>query len=727
MNPNSVSITSTRSNPEIGSLGSNENSTLTSTSISSTPSTPLTSSMTHTPVSGSDKMSATLRRKLNKFLETNLENEDFLTSLNTLSTIYGSNSLSNRRNLRGNLDQKLLSTSLQFLSAFHLLHQDLELVDHDIKELRNLCEDMQKKLQSTTELAGSLMQTAATLQKAKERNSKKLEIAESFLEKFQISQSELNRLRSTVPLDEKFFETLNKIQKIQTQCKLLLRTQHQSAGLEIMDVMALHQQTAYDKLYRWVKTECRNLESETPELHPSLKTAFKALSNRSVLLSCCLDEVEATRNRAILRSFIRALTQGGPNGIPRPIELQAHDPLRYVGDMLAWIHHSLASEYDLLYTLLFNDDSYSDTDRDESSQKKSTNSDQFDEKLSSEDEKNTHTSNSNDVTNSIKKVLAGSFEGICRPFKVRFEQVLLGDMAGLVTIWKLANLLDFYVQSTLSRHLTSDSPLSICFIECKEMGMKRFYHLLKESGDELLHHPPGPPISLSPPHAVHEAMNRLVDIMASYDSSIISNESREQQFSPVLTAILDPLLQMCTLSATQLPAADMAVYMINCLSVIQNAILPYNFAGKRVEMLSAQIEAHMDTLVEEETSSILLNCGLAEKLSILKYRETDGPLSQVHGMDHRSLIPPLRSFESSVFETGTLVMNQCDRVIQESLRTSAKNSVTTLIASAYATLYYAIMDPSNQYDSPLTILHYNPEQFGLLLGLNNPGSFRSRT
>ena len=49
--------------------------------------------------------------------------------------------------------------------------------------------------------------------------------------------------------------------------------------------------------------------------------------------------------------FITALTRGGPSGMPRPIEVHAHDPQRYLGDMLAWVHQALASERDLLVAL----------------------------------------------------------------------------------------------------------------------------------------------------------------------------------------------------------------------------------------------------------------------------------------------------------------------------------------------------------------------------------------
>lgn len=58
-----------------------------------------------------------------------------------------------------------------------------------------------------------------------------------------------------------------------------------------------------------------------------------------------------TRQTTLLASFITALTRGGPSGYPRPIELHAHDPLRYVGDMLAWVHQAIAAEQEFLESL----------------------------------------------------------------------------------------------------------------------------------------------------------------------------------------------------------------------------------------------------------------------------------------------------------------------------------------------------------------------------------------
>ena len=50
----------------------------------------------------------------------------------------------------------------------------------------------------------------------------------------------------------------------------------------------------------------------------------------------------------VLQDFMEALTQGGNSLSARAINVQAHDPLRYLGDILAWTHQAVASEKEIL-------------------------------------------------------------------------------------------------------------------------------------------------------------------------------------------------------------------------------------------------------------------------------------------------------------------------------------------------------------------------------------------
>lgn len=69
-----------------------------------------------------------------------------------------------------------------------------------------------------------------------------------------------------------------------------------------------------------------------------------------------MDFFAEARQKILIDSFYTALT-GGPQGTSgidsstKPIELYAHDPLRYIGDMLAWLHSMTVGEQEALEVL----------------------------------------------------------------------------------------------------------------------------------------------------------------------------------------------------------------------------------------------------------------------------------------------------------------------------------------------------------------------------------------
>lgn len=62
-----------------------------------------------------------------------------------------------------------------------------------------------------------------------------------------------------------------------------------------------------------------------------------------------LDEYCSSRKNSVVKQFIDALTKG--SGSTKPIELNSFEPLRYIGDMLAFIHQTTASEYEYLRSM----------------------------------------------------------------------------------------------------------------------------------------------------------------------------------------------------------------------------------------------------------------------------------------------------------------------------------------------------------------------------------------
>jgi len=82
--------------------------------------------------------------------------------------------------------------------------------------------------------------------------------------------------------------------------------------LEIMDILSMQQQAAFDRLYRWVQDYSTTLALPSPDVHPLMPLAIRALRDRHVLYTYCLTAVENARSKALVRNFLDALVKGGP-------------------------------------------------------------------------------------------------------------------------------------------------------------------------------------------------------------------------------------------------------------------------------------------------------------------------------------------------------------------------------------------------------------------------------
>jgi len=71
----------------------------------------------------------------------------------------------------------------------------------------------------------------------------------------------------------------------------------------------------------------------------------------------------------------------------------------------------------------------------------------------------------------------------------------------------------------------------------------------------------------------------------------------------ILASIVDPLVQMCSVSASRLNTIDMATYMINCLYLIQTTVSLYEYTHDRLEMLQAQVTCTLYDVVH------IVQCG----------------------------------------------------------------------------------------------------------------------
>ncbi|EDO30832.1 predicted protein [Nematostella vectensis] len=594
-----------------------------------------------------------LSRKLNKILETRLDNDkDIVEALKALSTFFTENTLRSRRNLRGDIEKRSLLISENFEQAFGVLKEHLDKVYSDVHDMNKCCEDMTKRLQNTRDLIRS---TGFMGVKISQKIQMMEKVADAFLSRFQLKQEEVEALRGArnTPVTEEFFQALARVREIHQDCKALLRTKQQTAGLEIMESMALHMEASYERLYRWTQDECRGLTSDLPDISPTLTKAMACLEDRPVLFKYCLDEYGTARRTAVVRCFIDALTRGGPGGTPRPIELHSHDPIRYVGDMLAWLHQAIASDKELLHSLLKNTSSGQESER---------------------------------------EVLSHITEGISRPFKVRVEQVIVSE-PGAVMLFSLANVLKFY-GTTIGSILGEDAVIIVTVQEMNELALKMFFNSLNCHASKLLEKIELPPPDLGPTESLKDTLNLLRAVLTSHDASVVPLDARQADYSRLHCH------QFTSGGiSSNTPPFDM-----------------YAFIDRGLEMLSTQTDAHVDSLISEQASFILIRSGLGNVYSAYQENKQQKiALSSVHGLDVQSIKDAMTRFDKYLSSPDSLRIPQCELLRTTRLRDTVYKRAADAVCATYNTLYTMITDPRNNYTEPNSLVPRTPQQVTSLL------------
>lgn len=481
---------------------------------------------------------------------------------------------------------------------------------------------MRKHISLAKQDTTPVLEEATTLMAQKKDTETKQRLLDAFSEHFLVPQEDLGVLTSAEePVGERFFDVLARVKQVHHDCEHLLGGENQQLGLEIMELSTRHLNTAYQKLYKWIQTEFQSLNLEDPRISSSIRRALRVLAERPTLFHSCLDFFAEARDYVLSDAFHYALTDAisGANGAAtgdrsvKPIEFSAHDPLRYIGDMLAWVHSTTVSEREALEALFV-------ADGEELARG-------IQAGLSSEpwariDEEKEVTF---DGHKALSDLVNRDLTGVTRSLRQRVELVIHGH-DDPVTCYKVGNLLSFY-RTTFSKLLGSQSQLVELMQSLEKFTLGHFETLMRDkittlSGDHLALTPPP---DLSHPEFLLDALEELVSLMKTHEGSVGPDEpsvdpSRENRFTPVLRAAFDPFLTLARSSSDELkdPTAQ-TIYRTNILLAAHATIAPFEFASAtHLAPLSAALSTLRTNLLDIQHQFLLETSGLQVLLDALE-------------------------------------------------------------------------------------------------------------
>ncbi|XP_015521577.1 conserved oligomeric Golgi complex subunit 6 [Neodiprion lecontei] len=613
--------------------------------------------------------SSILIQRVDKLLESRLENDkDTLEALKELSTFFTDNTLNARRNLRSKIERRSLHINEDFLSAFREVKSALDGIYDDVVAMNSSVQTMTNQLQTTKTQTLQLIDQTTKLQNESKKLSMQQDVANTFIKNFQLTSSELAILHGPsreAPITNEFFAVADRVQEIHSNCRILMQSGYQTLALDVMQRMTLLQEAALERLYRWTQSQCRHIENEL--LAPLLIKAMSKLEDRPVLYKYVLDEYCTARRSILVGSFIDALTLGHAfGGSSNPIEMHAHDPKRYVGDMLAWLHQAIPVEKENILTLV-------------------------------------KACDKTDVSDQIKTALGNITEGLCHPLKSRVEHILAVEAPATV-FYSVTTLIRFY--QAIITQVVPDSMLTTTLNDLLEQSERSFVTRLQREtraalGDRA--EPPGTDLVPAP------SVSRLLSLLNEVLSVASIAEEREKDMLQIVSCVIDPLLQEVNETASRLPTVDMAVYLLNCMHQIQSTLALYEYMDQRLERLQAQADAQLDTLTSEQASSLVANLNLGPIYTILQGRE-QGPLSLIPGMDPLSVKEFTNKLEAFLVMPDILLLPQISLLQSNTHRTVTQRRSFEVIGAIYKQLYDGCHDPKNNYQNPNSLFTRTPEE-----------------
>ncbi|KAF8163792.1 oligomeric complex COG6-domain-containing protein [Crassisporium funariophilum] len=590
-----------------------------------------------------------------------------------------------RKNLRRDMENKLAEGSRKFLEALGEVDAKLCELQSHVGVMRKSCDEAETQLALTNESSKILLERAGNLRDERSEVEEKKSIITLFLARFTLNDSEVEALTSRdVPVGPRFFEAMDKTERIRGDCRVLMAGEEGStkAGLDIMASTSSNLEQGYEKILRYCSNEYRQVGRDSQlEVSPDMREAVLRLRKRPELLTEALTFLSETRQATLLSTFLTALTRGGPSGYPRPIELHAHDPLRYVGDMLAWVHQSIAAEREFLESLfgIKSDGRMVGSVRN------------FDSKGEEEDW--------------IRELMDLAVGKLCTPLKMRVQQTIRSQESSIVS-YKIANLLEFYLM-TLRRTIGEDALLSKTLKEITDVAYKVFYDSIEAQSKALLrvpldHDDP----SVTPPIAVLDHAQILREVMSVYQSSLMGDEDEDERnagFYQVMDIMVDPVVSMCLRKSEEKkrarPRWDEAVFVLNCLSYLQSVLGAFEFTIKKQNDIQNVVDERVRTLTDEHA-----NAGLLSVAETCKNHDTDEPLSRIPSTQPADLQQALRHFSSWLSGLEVVHSPRLAQLTLQKLHTKIHHDALARLARTYRMICEEVKSPENKYEAASTLL-----------------------
>lgn len=538
-----------------------------------------------------------LHQKISHVLSNPFVDSDISSALRILERSTYVNDDSTRRALRTKIGMQEIETNKSVLDDYKRLVDEMHIIKMGIDSMQVACKQMRTQVTSIRTSSSQLLEQSAFLQEQKKKVKCRQNVLDAFRQQFAVEDTELYTLSSPEPIDEEFFRCLQKVNKIYTRCSVLLVVETQTAGLEIMNTMNKNLDSGYAKLHRWILKELKSTTAGATEANVLLRKALTTLSERRDLFEKTLEHVSDSRRRLVAANFEQARARG-------KLEQHNQEPIRFVGDVLAWLHQEIASEREVLELIL------GSAGRERLSTSPGESVESFDYKAMQ------------------NELVDRNFSLVMKPLQHRIDQVIVSHNDRLMS-FQAAILIRFY-RDLIDRVLERNASVTSALRNMEKSAMSRFMQSTRNLVAAVSIKPPEADMAqLEIPYFLQDAIDDLGAVLRILNESFLSLEEKEVEFTDIWDQLLRQIIEVCVRIASEIPQPSSSLYLLNCITSVENTLSTVRFTSRQLQMCQSASERCKQALTIEQHDYLLRHAGIITQIEALEEKQSSSSLSRL--------------------------------------------------------------------------------------------------
>lgn len=666
---------------------------------------PSDSSSSQDPLARSEALSTRLSRGLNptfgdasmRELFTRLESKSYEESMDHLVDAGIEGSIA-RKNLRSQVEAELIKNYASILADYAKPVKVLKTLGERVSALVVSINETKDLLEKDVAATSDLMSEIDALNSEKKSIDLKKSLLVAFRQKFTLNEYEQYVLEYN-DINQEFFDALLRAEKINEDCLILLAVDNPKQGRSLLAKNNDLVSKANQKITTFCTRSLSNIYSlNNRERLNTLHMCLDYLSRSPEKLNSVLESFVKTRSASLLDEFSSQINgnnlSDGKSSISdsRPVYFSSHDPVRYIADLLAYVHSIVANEAETVKNLFEGEQ---------------------------------------DLSQTASKILEQTLGSLAKPIKAEIDRVVSAETRLQITCQIMTHLELYHLMfNKISDAIGINESIAAAMLLAKEkveLILSNRLAAAKTSNLARL----DLSSDLQPPEWIIDFYSDILPVLDTMTSATVF-DMPEAEHKKFLELIVDQPISVfeehLNFESSAFDRRDLVIFKLNFLDLITSKVTPIVLLSLKVAELVLKTKSLRQEAQEIQLQELLRSCSLTDFYNVT---------NMIFPIDKELLDPSIYQAitENKLFNKEAIAAANED--IQAVLPTALMDSQSTLIKlnnpidvkeivtssfeqfQVFYTLFSAIV--TEYLQEPL--LSWSSDDVGTMLGIDDSDSY----